>query len=89
MDDNIQVHREEKAGPRLVDAQGVLIQKPITTRFPVPEEYDSVKIRKALTKLAGATEPVKLTDAALVPLSPGERGYVLGILTTVEAGRSL
>lgn len=59
------------------------------TRFPTPEHFDTRKILKALEKLSGVREPVAWTDAALAPLTTGERGYVLGILTSLENGRTL
>lgn len=65
------------------------LREEFKSRFPCPAEYDSKKIMKALEKLAGATEPVLLSDAALLPLTPGEKGYVLGILTALESGRTL
>lgn len=57
------------------------------SQYPMPEECSQKKILKALEKLAGVPMPIKTTDAALMPLTPMEKGYVLGVLAEYMASR--
>lgn len=51
------------------------------SNYPIPEGCDAKKILKALEKLADTRPPIKITDARLLPLTPMEKGFVLGALT--------
>jgi hypothetical protein len=51
----------------------------IVTRWPMPEQCNARKVLSALEKLEGVTEEVRPSDSALLPLTPFDRGYVLGL----------
>ncbi len=74
---------------RLYGPNDEVIKPKFMTRFPTPDGVRATKVMKALEKLAGCTEPVRRSDAALMNLTPFEQGYVLGILTSIENGRVL
>jgi hypothetical protein len=57
------------------------------TKDPMPEQCDARKVLSALEKLVDAPPPVSASDAALLPLIPFERGYVLGVLAEYRAWR--
>jgi hypothetical protein len=46
----------------------------------LPDGCDARKVLAALQKLEGVPLPISPRDAALLPLTPFERGYVLGVL---------
>jgi hypothetical protein len=46
----------------------------------LPDGCDARKVLRALQKLADHPLPIPTTAAALLPLTPFERGYVLGVL---------
>jgi hypothetical protein len=46
----------------------------------LPEGCNARKVLAALQKLEGVPLPISPRDAALLPLTPFERGYVLGVL---------
>jgi hypothetical protein len=56
--------------------------------YPIPENCDHNKILKAFQKLLNARPPIKNSDAALLPLTPMEKGFVLGALAEYHARRS-
>lgn len=58
------------------------------TRDPMPEQCDARNVLSALEKLVDAPVPVSPTDAALLPLTPFERGYVFGVLAEFRAWRT-
>jgi len=51
----------------------------------MPEQCDPRRVLSALEKVAEYSPPPKTTDAALAPLTPFERGYVLGVLAEYRA----
>jgi hypothetical protein len=61
------------------------------TKDPMPEQCDARKVLSALDKLAARGEgalPPKMSDAALLPLTPFERGYVLGALAEYRSWKA-
>ncbi len=61
------------------------------TRDPMPEQCNARKVLSALDKIGARTDgdsPIKMTDAALLPLTPFERGYVLGVLSEYRAWKA-
>lgn len=58
--------------------------------YPVPAGCNFKKILKAAQKLRGVNPAsIKLSDAALLPLTPMEKGFVLGVLTELHAKEML
>lgn len=51
---------------------------------PIPTGCNEEKILKALVKLEHVEGVISTTNSALVPLTPMEKGFVLGILATVR-----
>lgn len=51
----------------------------------LPEGMDGAKINNALKKMSGQPVPVVGTPAALLPLTPQERGFALGVLYEAHA----
>jgi hypothetical protein len=61
------------------------VQKTVfSTRYPIPDGCDGRKILKAFEKLAYVQRPSP-SDAALFPLTPMEKGFVLGALAEYHA----
>ena len=61
------------------------------TKDPMPEQCDPRKVLSALDKLAERGEgadPPTMTDAALLPLTPFEKGYVFGVLGEYRAWKA-
>lgn len=61
------------------------------TKEPMPEKCDPRRVLTALDKIAEGwrdDEPVPESAAALAPLTPFERGYVLGVLAEFRAWRA-
>ena len=51
----------------------------------LPEGIDGAKVQKAVKKLLGHPIPVPLTSSCLLPLTPREQGFVLGVLYEAHA----
>ncbi len=63
------------------------LKKTFSARYPIPEGCDGIKILKAFEKLIDVRPPIKNSDAALLPLTPMEKGFVLGVLAEYHARR--
>lgn len=77
MDDRGHVHIDDTmpdSGPGIVNQAGFV------SRNPMPEICNARKVLSALSKIADRGDEVLPTDAALLPLTPFERGWVLGVL---------
>jgi len=55
-----------------------------TVGVRVPDGCDDRKILKALLKLEKAPLPIPNSHAALLPLTPMEKGFALGLLAAVR-----
>lgn len=86
MDSRGHVHMFEEAPQP--DRPGALRHTGFVTKDPMPEQCDARKVLSALDKIADRTDPVAQSDAALVPLTPFEKGYVLGVLAEYRAWRA-
>lgn len=51
----------------------------VVTQWPMPEQCDARKVLAALEKLENVRGEVLASDAVLLPLTPFDRGYVLGL----------
>jgi hypothetical protein len=58
------------------------------TREPMPGRCRAQPVLLALDAIGGRTDLVSDGDAALAPLTPFERGYVLGVLAEYRAWRA-
>ncbi len=71
------------------EVTALLTRKEVSPKYPIPKECDARKVLKALEKLhTTPANQIKMTDAALLPLTPLEKGYVLGVITEYQAKRS-
>lgn len=86
MDSSGRIHMYEEVEPTR-DAPTGHRHTGFVTKDPMPERCDARKVLKALDKL-GERRPDELVtagDAALLPLTPFEQGYVLGVLAEFRA----
>jgi len=96
MDSSGRIHMWEEDKLREPDGRLVATGAPprhtgFVTKDPMPEQCDARKVLSALDKLAERGEgaaPPTMTDAALLPLTPFERGYVLGVLAEYRAWKA-
>jgi hypothetical protein len=56
-----------------------------SSAYPIPEGCNERKILKAFEKLFNGPQPVPPTAATLLPLTPMEKGFVLGVLAEYHA----
>lgn len=86
MDSSGRIYMEQEiAAADMATAQRVAAverayRKTMLTDRAMPDEYNARKVLAALEKLDERKDEIPLTDAALLPLTPGEKGFVLGVL---------
>lgn len=78
MDSSGRIHMMDEIAPSRPSEPARYADR-VVTQWPIPAQCDARKVLKALEKLDGVTAEVAASDATLVPLSPFERGYVLGL----------
>jgi hypothetical protein len=65
--------------------KGGTLKRAFVSGRPMPESCNPRRVLSALEKLEGFRGEVSEKDAALLPLTPFERGYVLGVIGAMRA----
>ena len=91
MDSSGRIHMYDDRAPTAAPSADRFHHTGFVTREPMPEKCDPRRVLTALDKIAEGwrdSEPVPESAAALVPLTPFERGYVLGVLAEFRSWRA-
>lgn len=91
MDSTGRIHMYEDTAPTAAPSAERFRHTGFVTKDPMPEACDARKVLTALDKLGArpvTDPPPAMSDAALLPLTPFERGYVLGTLAAYRAWKA-